>query len=384
MPEINGTVEPGFEPVRDAFGANVANGSDVGAGLAVHRHGRPVVDLWGGSFDAEGSRPYVEDTLQLVFSTTKGATAICVGICAERGLIDYDAAVADYWPEFAAAGKADITVAHVLSHQAGLVALDTPLTMAQVLAWDPIVEALAAQAPLWPCGTAHGYHALTYGYLAGELVRRVTGKSIGEFFAAEVADPLGLDFWIGLPEAEEHRVSPMIPSPPPPPEVAEFVAAVMGPGTLGARALSLDGAFALGGDEFTFNRRDVHAAEIPAANGITNARSLSRMYAACIGEVGGVRLLSPALVERARTTLTSGADKCLVADTTFGLGFMTYGSFTPMLGPGSFGHAGAGGSLGFAHPESHVAFGYVMNKMEMNLAGDPRVEALTDAVQRCL
>ncbi len=252
------------------------------------------------------------------------------------------------------------------------------------MAWEPIVDALAAQAPFWPPGTAHGYHALTYGYLAGELVRRVTGKPIGEFFAAEAASPLGLEFWIGLPEAEEARVSPLIPAPPPPPELAEMMAAVMGPGTLGGRAMSLNGAFSLGGDEFTFNRRDIHAAEIPAANGITNARSLARMYAACIGEVDGLRLLPPAVVERARTTLTSGTDSCLMAQTTFGLGFMTCGPFSPMLGPGSFGHAGAGGSLGFADPESGVAFGYVMNKMEMNLAGDPRVEALLDAVRSCL
>jgi CubicO group peptidase (beta-lactamase class C family) len=153
---------------------------------------------------------------------------------------------------------------------------------------------------------------------------------------------------------------------------------------LGGRALSLNGAFALGGGEFTFNRRDVHAAEIPAANGITNAQSLSRIYAACIGEIDGVRLLSPEIVQRASATLTSGSDRCLMAETTFGLGFMTSGPFSPMLGPTSFGHAGAGGSLGFADPESGVAFGYVMNKMEMNLAGDPRVEALLDALRSCL
>jgi CubicO group peptidase (beta-lactamase class C family) len=384
MPEVGGFVEPGFEPVRQAFEANLAEGREVGAAVAVHLHGRPVVDLWGGRFDLAGEAPYAEDTLQLVFSTTKGATAICVGICADRGLIEYGAPVADHWPEFAAAGKADITVAQVLSHVAGLPTVDATLPLNDVLAWEPIVAALAEQAPMWPPGTAHGYHALTYGYLAGELVRRVSGKPIGEFFAAEVAAPLGLEFWIGLPESEEARVSPLIPSPPPPPELAEQMAAVMGPGTLGGRALSLNGAFALGGGEFTFNRRDVHAAEIPAANGITNARSLARMYAACLEEVDGIRLLSPELVERARVTLTSGFDRCLMAETTFGLGFMTSGPFTPMLGAGSFGHAGAGGSLAFADPESGVGFGYVMNKMEMNLAGDPRLDPLLAAVRSCL
>jgi CubicO group peptidase (beta-lactamase class C family) len=319
-----------------------------------------------------------------VFSTTKGATAICVGILVDRGLIDYEAAVAEYWPEFAANGKAAVTVAEVMSHRAGLPVVDTTLSMADVLAWDPIVEALAAQAPVWEPGTAHGYHALTYGYLAGELVRRVSGKPIGEFFASEVATPLGLDFWIGLPEARESRVSPIIPSPPPPPELAEMMEALTGPDTLAGRALSLNGAFAITEEDFVFNRREIHAAEIPAANGITNARSLARMYAACIGEVDGVRLLTPAIVDRARTRLTSETDRCLQVETAFGLGFMTSGAFAPLGGPGSFGHTGAGGSVGFAQPEKGLAFGYVMNQMEANLAGDSRVAALTEALHSCV
>jgi CubicO group peptidase (beta-lactamase class C family) len=253
-----------------------------------------------------------------------------------------------------------------------------------VLAWDPIVEALAAQAPMWEPGTAHGYHALTYGYLAGELVRRVSGKPIGEFFASEVASPLGLEFWIGLPESEERRVSPIIPFPPPPPELAEVMEAVTGPDTLAGRALSLNGALPFDPDDFAMNRREVHAAEIPAANGITNARSLARMYAACVGEMDGVRLLSPAVVDRARTPLALGTDRCLQVETAFGLGFMTFGAFAPLGGPGSFGHPGAGGSVGFAHPEKGLAFGYVMNQMEANLSGDSRVAALTEALHTCV
>ena len=387
MPErdvaVHGEVAPGFEAVREAFATNLADGRDVGAATCVYRDGRRVVDLWGGEF-APGRGPYAQDTLQLVFSTTKGATAICVGILVDRALIDYDAPVAEYWPEFAANGKEAITVAEVMSHRAGLPVIDAKLSMADVLAWDPIVEALAAQAPLWEPGTEHGYHALTYGYLAGELVRRVSGKSLGEFFASEVASPLGLEFWIGLPESEEGRVSPMIPSPPPPPELAEMMEALTGPDTLAGRALLLNGAFAITEDDFSFNRREVHAAEIPAANGITNARSLARMYAACVGEIDGVRLLSPAVVDRARTPLTSGTDRCLQVETAFGLGFMTSGVFAPLGGPGSFGHTGAGGSVGFAHPEKGLAFGYVMNQMEANLAGDTRVAALTEALHSCL
>ena len=384
MPEVNGTVASGFEPVRDAFIANLSEGRDLGAGVAVHVHGRKVVDLWGGSFDEAGTRPYDERTLQLVFSTTKGFTAIACAMLADRGLLDYDAPVAAYWPEFAAAGKGAITVEQLLSHQAGLPTVDAKLTLAEVLAWDPIVEALAAQAPYWEPGTAFGYHALTYGYLAGELVRRITGKSVGDFLAAEVVGPLDLELWIGLPEAEEPRVSPMIPPPPPPPEMAELFEAMMGPDTLGGRALSLNGAFTTDEASTSFNRRDVHAAEIPAANGITNARSLSRLYAACIGEVDGVRLLSPGVAERAATRVTTGNDECLYVENSFGLGFMTYGPLTPLGGPGSFGHIGAGGSVGYAHPGSGVAFAYVMNKMEMSLLGDSRVDALTAALQASL
>jgi CubicO group peptidase (beta-lactamase class C family) len=211
----------------------------------------------------------------------------------------------------------------------------------------------------------------------------MSGKPIGEFFATEVAAPLGLEFWIGLPESEEPRVSPIIPSSPSP-EVAELMEAMTGPDTLAGRALTINGALPFDADDMLFNRREVHAAEIPAANGITNARSLARMYAACIGEIDGVRLLSPAVVDRARTQLTSGPDQCLQVETAFGLGFMTSGVFAPLGGPGSFGHTGAGGSVGFAHPERRLAFAYVMNQMEANLAGDTRVAALTEALNSCV
>src|SRR5215207_10656610 len=295
-----------------------------------------------------------------------------------------DAAVATYWPEFAAAGKGDITVAQLMSHQAGLPVTEVTQALEDILRWDAVVEALAAQAPMWEPGTAFGYHAITYGYLAGELVRRTDGRSIGRFLADEVAKPLGLEIWIGLPESEEHRVSPMIPPPRPTPEEAAILAETMGPGTLGGRALMLNDAFLGANGQMTWNTRAVHAAEVPAGNGITNARSLSRMYAACIGEVDGVRLLTPEVVERVSTRLTTGNDRCLLIEMAFGYGFMTYGPMTTMAGPGSFGHAGAGGSLGFAHLPSGLAFGYVMNQMEMNLAGDSRVIALTDAVKSCL
>ena len=202
-PTIGGTVEPGFEAVRDAFVRNFTEHGELGAGVAVHVNGKKVVDLWGGVADPATGRAYDDRTLQLVFSTTKGATAVCVALLAQRGEIDYDAKVADYWPEFAAEGKGEIPVHVLMSHRAGLPVIDRTLTADEVFAWTPVIEALAAQAPVWEPGTKHGYHAVTYGHLAGELVRRVSGKSLGTFFADEVAKPLGLDFWIGLPASQE-------------------------------------------------------------------------------------------------------------------------------------------------------------------------------------
>ena len=218
---------------------------------------------------------------------------MCVALLAQRGEIDYDAKVADYWPEFAAEGKGEIPVRVLMSHRAGLPVIDRTLTADEVFAWTPVIEALAAQAPVWEPGTKHGYHAVTYGHLAGELVRRVSGKSLGTFFADEVAKPLGLDFWIGLPASQESRVAPLVPSPPPPPEMEAMMAQFMGPDSLAGRALSLGGALSASGDEMIFNTPAMHAAEIPAGNGITNAASLSRMYAACVSEVDGIRLLTP-------------------------------------------------------------------------------------------
>jgi len=380
---VDGVVEPGFEGVRDAFVRNFAEHDEVGAGFSLHVEGRKVVDIWGGSVDEAGSAPYDEDTLQLVFSTTKGATASCVNLLIQRGLIDLDAPVATYWPEFAQAGKESIPVRWLMGHRAGLVTVDKTLSLEEVLAWDPIVQALEVQEPFWEPGTAHGYHAVTFGWLMGELIRRVDGRGLGQFFADEIAQPLGLEFWIGLPEAQEARVSPMIgsisPDPADIPEaMRELFAQFMGPESLLGRALNLNGVF----DIPHWNSREVHAAEIGAANGITNARSLSRMYAGLAGQFDDVPesvVFTKEQIDAARTTQTSGADKCLMAETTFGLGYMTSSAFAPYGGAGSFGHAGAGGSVGFADPDNDIAVGYVMNKMMMNLSGDPRTRGLIKA-----
>lgn len=305
--------------------------------------------------------------------------ATCIGILVDRGRLDPEHPVAQYWPEFAAAGKGDITVGQALSHQGGLLAVDAPLTFDDAVAVEPVVRAIEAQAPLWEPGTGHGYHALTYGWIAGELVRRVDGRTLGRFLAEEVAGPLGLEMWIGLPAELEARVAPLRNSPPPPPELAAAMAEMMGPGTLAFRCLTLDGAVA-GDTASIFNRPDLHASEWPAANGITTARSLARMYAATFGEVVGLRLFSDDQVERSRAERSRGPDKALGIESAFGLGFMVPSELEPMLGPGSYGHPGAGGSVGFAHPESGVAFGYVMNQMQQGLAGDPRAHALIAAV----
>jgi CubicO group peptidase (beta-lactamase class C family) len=386
MTEIHGHTATGFEKVADAFRSNFEVFPELGASFALYADGELKVDLWGGVADKATGRAWDEQTLQLVFSTTKGAAAICVARLVEAGKLSYSDTVASHWPEFAANGKSDITVAQMMSHQAGLAWVEAPLTIDDLLAVGPIVDALAAQTPLWEPGSTHGYHALTYGWLAGELVRRVDGRTIGQYFADEVAGPLGLDFWIGLPESEEARVSTLEASPPPSdPAELLLMMQVMGPGTPGFNALTMHGVvLALGLAKNPFNTRAFHATEMPAANGITNARSLAKMYAATVGEVDGIRILGADAMRAASAEAVSGSDHCLVAETRFGMGFMLDNTTVPLVGPNAFGHAGAGGSLGHADPDSGVGYGYVMNQMLGGIAGDPRTVILNDAVRSCL
>ena len=381
--DIHGMVAPGFEGVRDAFAKNFADGLEVGAAFSAYHDGKKVVDLWGGIADPATNRPWTENTIELVFSTTKGATAMCANKLAQEGKLDVDAPVAQYWPEFAAHNKDTIPVSFLLSHQAGLAWVDTEMTLDQALSWDPVVDALAEQVPHWEPGSQHGYHALTYGWLVGEVVRRVTGMSVGTYFHNEIAVPLGLDFWIGLPPSEEPRVAVLQEGLADPalvedPEVKAFVDAVMGPDTMLGKALfAPGGAFRM---PDVWNMPSVHQAEVPAANGIGDARSLARLYASCIGAVDGYRLLSEDQLKRATTQLTSGPNKVLMdLDIQFGLGFMTRSEFIPLGGPRAFGHFGAGGSVGWADPDAGLAFGYVMNRMDMGLAGDTRSYNLVNA-----
>ena len=370
---VYGAVEPGFEGVRDAFGANFERHGDVGAACCVYAEGRKVVDLWGGA--------YAPETLQMVMSSTKGVVAVAAHVLAQEGRLDFDAPVTAYWPEFGAEGKSEIPVRWLFSHRAGLPAIDRPLSIEDVYAWTPVAEALAAQKPLWEPNSGHGYHVGTYGWLAGEVIRRVTGVSVGAFVADRIARPLGLDLWIGLPAAEESRVKPMIASPPPAPgtPVDIFTARMLDPTTLLYRAFVNPPLPAP-----AFNERAFHAAEIPAANGITNARSLARMYAACIGEVDGVRLLRPDTLAAATREQSAGEDLVLGYETRYATGFQLSFPYRPMAGEGSFGHYGMGGSVGFAHPGRRVAFAYVMSQMLRSGGVDPRTKNLVDALLGCL
>jgi CubicO group peptidase (beta-lactamase class C family) len=383
MTDIGGTTAPGFERVRDAFEANFAKGLEIGASFSAYHRGQKVVDLWGGVADVATDRPWDEHTMALVFSTTKGATAVCANKLAQEGKLDVDAPVADYWPEFAQGGKADIPVKFLLSHQAGLAWVDGEMSLEEALSWDPVVDALARQVPHYAPGSQHGYHATTYGWLVGEVVRRVTGKSVGTYFHDEIAAPLGLDFWIGLPASEESRVAPLVggladPALASDPEVRALINDIMGPDTVLGKALFAPGGALSGPD--VWNSRALHAAEIPAAGGIGDARSLARMYSACIGSVDGVRLLDEDQLRRATTQLTTGPNTVLLdMDIQFGLGFMLHSTLIELGGPRSFGHFGAGGSVGWADPDAELAFGYVMNRMDMGLAGDVRSYELMNA-----
>jgi CubicO group peptidase (beta-lactamase class C family) len=387
---IDGEVAPGFEPVREAFAANFARHGDIGAAVCVYRDGRPVVDLWGGVADLAAGRPWVRDTLQLVYSSTKGVTTTAAHLLAQRGELDLDAPVAEYWPEFAANGKAEIPVRWLLSHQAGLVALDRPVPLADALAWGPMVAALAAQRPAWTPGTAHGYHGRTFGWLVGEVIRRVSGRSPGRFFAEEIAGPLGLDFFIGLPAGERGRVSRMAYKEPDfdfaamspasiPEEFRDLVAALLDPNSLYNRAFSVTDPA-----EIDFNSPEVQAAELPASNGIGTARGLARMYAALIGEVDGVRLCTPETIADATKEQAGGLDQVILVPSRFASGYMLPTETNQMLGPASFGHPGRGGSLGFADPEHGIAFGYVMNHIIEAAPDDVRAASLVAALKRSL
>jgi len=375
---VRGSAAQGFEPVIEAFANNFIEHKEVGAACALYHRGRCVVDIWGGLADAASGRPWEEDTVVLVFSAAKGPTATCINRLVEAGRLDVDLPIAHYWPEFGCNGKEAITTRMVLSHQAGLAAIDADLSLEQVLAWDPVAKAIAAQAPNWEPGTQHGYHARSFGWILGELLRRITGESLGQFLAREISEPLGLSYWVGLPSSELGRCATLIP----PEGGDDAVAALLGADSLTVRVMS--GPSGLFGYNQMWNRPEVLAAEMPSSNGVGDARSLARLYAAVIEEVDGVRLLGAGQLHKACEQQVRGPDAVIFHETCFGLGYGLQPSLAPGAGPNSFGHPGAGGALAFADPDAQLGFSYVMNAMQFNFEGDPRSMALVEAAYACL
>jgi len=376
--QTTGRVQHGFEAVQEAFRHNFSAHGDVGAALCVYRHGVPVLDIWGGLADPVTGRAWQEDTLQLVFSAAKGPTAICIHRLVEQGLLDIDVPLAHYWPEFAANGKQAITTRMVLTHRAGLAAVEGDLSLEQVLAWEPVVSAIAAQAPEWEPGSAHGYHARSFGWILGELIRRITGQSPGEWLRSSICDPLGLDYWVGLPAAELQRCARLIP-----PDVSHSAASVLGASSLTARVMS--GPSGLFGYNEMWNRAELLQAQMPSSNGVGSARALARLYAATIAELDGrQRLLQADTLHRATRIASCGPDRVILHETCFGLGFALGPMLAPMCGPNAFGHPGAGGALAFADPDAGIAFAYVMNRMRFDVAGDPRAVSLVRALYACV
>jgi len=351
--EIHGHCDQRFSSVREAFAKNFEGGLEVGASFAATLDGKFVVDIWAGYADAAQKRPWQRDTIVNVFSTTKPMTALCALMLVDRGLLDLDAPVARYWPEFAQAGKESIPVRYLLSHQAGLAAIDEPLPKEAIFDWDRMITALAAQKPLWEPGTQSGYHARTFGWLVGEVVKRVTGKTLGTFFQEEVAAPLNADFHIGLPEEHESRVGELIlPSSQAPYEH----------GTLLEKTFNNPGPF----DLSLVNTREWRAAEIPSTNGQGNARSVARVMSvlACEGEVNGIRLLNPHIIEKAIEEQYYGLDLVLGVPIRWGLGFALTSNEMPMgPNPRTFGWGGWGGSLALVDLDARLSFSYVMNKL---------------------
>jgi CubicO group peptidase (beta-lactamase class C family) len=379
--EVQGLVEPGYGVVADAVRRNLADHGEVGVALCVYVDGVPVVDVAGG-VSTPGS-PYRRDNAQILFSATKGVTAVVASMLADRGVLDLDAPVATWWPEFATNGKYRIPLRWVLSHQSGVLGTGRAYSLDELFDGRTIAADLADATPVWEPGTRHGYHGLSYGWLMAEVVRRADGRSIGTILAEDIARPLGLDLWIGLPEEVEERVAPVLPPPPPEPADAEMVQALFAPGSIGWRSLTFDGSFDMAELASTYNRRDLHAAELPASAGIATAHGLCRLYAACMGDVDGTRLLSPEQVDRPRAEAVRGIDAVWGFETAFGLGFWLHTDRHPKLGPGSFGHSGPQ-TLGFADPDSGVAFGYVANQAAFALNGNPRVTNLLDAVRSAI
>jgi CubicO group peptidase (beta-lactamase class C family) len=390
---VEGTFDPRFAEVREDFERNFAERGEVGGSVCVTVDGETVVDLWGGSAGGPAGRPWSRDTIGNVWSATKGATSLCAHLLAARGQLDLNAPVVTYWPEFGKNGKEGILVRHLLSHQAGLPAVREPLPAGCFYDWQLMVDALAREEPFWRPGTRNGYHALTFGYLVGEVIRRVSGRSLGTFFREEVAGPLGLDFWMGLPAEQEHRVAPTIPADPPgpgDPVPSLYVAAFTDPTSVQALMLANSGGYMVVPGES--DSRAAHTAEMGAVGAISNARGLAGMYRPLA--LGGADLVpaEQVAVMGAVSSATS-VDAVLLVPTRWSMGFAKTvdNRHLPvadregvLLSEEAFGHPGMGGSIGFADPRARMSFGYTMNRQGSGLGINARGQSLVDATYRAL
>jgi CubicO group peptidase (beta-lactamase class C family) len=379
---LGGTCSARFEPLGELFAAKLESGEDLGASLAVNLDGEMVVDLWGGWADEARTVPWTKNTITCVFSTTKTMTALAALVLVDRGQLDLDANVAKYWPEFAARGKADIKVRHLLSHTSGVSGWEQPVTFEDVYGWDKSTAMLAAQAPWWEPGTASGYHAFTYGHLIGEVIRRITGQRLGEFFATQIARPLGADFHIGLPLSEFPRVANLVAPQGPPTDLTRLDP--NGPAYKTNTGPDLDRNIELSRTE-RWRRAD-----IGAGNGHGNARSVARIQSAvaCAGVVDGVRLLSPKTIDRIFEVQYNGTDLVTGMRVRMGIGYGLLPSpdVLPFLPAGRLAAwGGAGGSLVIADADRRMTFAYVMNKMVPRVVGpvaEVLVQRLYDLVKR--
>ncbi len=360
---VGGFAQDRFAAVREAFAANLQSGADIGASFTATVEGETVVDIWGGWADPERTRPWARDTLVNVYSTTKTMTALTALLVADRGELDFDAPVARYWPEFAQNGKAGVKVSHLMSHSSGLSGWKEPIAKEDLYDWDKVTSLLAAQAPYWEPGTAIGYHALTQGYLVGEVVRRITGKTLGTVFREEIAEPLGADFHIGLPASEDARVADLIPPPP---------GTAVGDGE--QSELSANMSSNPGIDVSATRTRAWRAAEIPAAGGQGNARSIAEVHVLLAngGVAKGKRLLSEAGCRKALELQIEGPDLVLGAPARFGMGFGLAGGLLPLPNPNTIFWGGYGGSLAIIDMDARASFGYAMNRMAPTTTGDAR------------
>ncbi len=372
---IQGHVEEGFGSVADLLADFVESGRDIGASLGVYHAGRPVVEIWGGHLDRERTRQWQRETLTPIASTSKSLATAAVLLLAERGLIDLERPIAQYWPEFGQEGKGHIAVQLVLAHRSGLTALDGAVSNDDAIALDSVLRRIERQRLWWSPGTRHGYHAITYGYILSGLVKAVTGRTVGQFFAEEIAGPFELDLYLGLPVGQHHRVAPMIG-----PSQKQAFRALLNPmwmpyalGVLNRRSVSYAATF--GGSAAGFDDHEElirYEVEDASAGGVGNGFALARLYAALIGPVDGQQLISSKLMNAARQPQASGRDEVLRMRTDWGLGFqLPGGPMWPSVGiSGLFGHTGASGSLAFADPEHELAFGYAPNYWgELSRAG---------------